>query len=412
MATTPDGPGGGVDAAELFTEDQLAQISQNPDPGRFDLAGDRAALVLEMKKGGIVTKNQITAFLANICQETDWLKTLEEYGDYDYWQYLVEISGEPNAWMYHGRGYIMLTWADNYRAAGQGIGVDDRLVNEPHLLANDKELAAKTAVWYWTSRDCGRYADQGNFEAVCSLINRGEVVPTGPIHGWPERLAAYERAQSVIGTGTEPVTEPARERSESVADQITLGYDKQGWAYDTASRLYVRSNTADLDHKTNKDGWLWADVATAGETVATAAIATSTWSWPEAWDPPGYTGDGSYVDMHPERYNWRSDVEEVARYLVDNYGVWCNTYVDHPPGWGLDNVSMDVWSSGGRGYNIDPSVGQAVFDDIFNNGKEPWIWWVIWWNEMWSMGGGWEASPPGPADSDPGHTGHVHITFV
>lgn len=345
MATTPDGPGGGVDAAELFTEDQLAQISQNPDPGRFDLAGDRAALVLEMKKGGIVTKNQITAFLANICQETDWLKTLEEYGDYDYWQYLVEISGEPNAWMYHGRGYIMLTWADNYRAAGQGIGVDDRLVNEPHLLANDKELAAKTAVWYWTSRDCGRYADQGNFEAVCSLINRGEVVPTGPIHGWPERLAAYERAQSVIGTGTEPVTEPARERSESVADQITLGYDKQGWAYDTASRLYVRSNTADLDHKTNKDGWLWADVATAGETVATAAIATSTWSWPEAWDPPGYTGDGSYVDMHPERYNWRSDVEEVARYLVDNYGVWCNTYVDHP----LDGAWITYpWTCGVR----------------------------------------------------------------
>src|SRR3712207_8003294 len=49
-------------------------------------------------------------------------------------------------------------------------------------------------------------------EAVCSLINRGEVRPTGPINHWEERLAAHERAQAVLGTGTEPVTEPAKER--------------------------------------------------------------------------------------------------------------------------------------------------------------------------------------------------------
>lgn len=197
----------GANAEGLFTVDQLAHISQNPDPEDYDLAGDRVALVPAMKQGGIVTKNQIAAFLANVCQETDWLKTLEEYGGYDYWQYLVHMSGDAHAWMYHGRGYIMLTWADNYRAAGWGIGVGDRLVNEPNLLATDKELAAKTAVWYWTSRHCGPYADREDFEAVCSLINRGQARPTGPIKGWEERLAAYERAKSVIGTGTEPARE-------------------------------------------------------------------------------------------------------------------------------------------------------------------------------------------------------------
>ncbi len=196
--TTTNGPAGGAGGAELFAVDQLAQISENPDPDGYDLAGDRAALVPEMKKGGIVTKNQIAAFLANVCVETDWLKTLEEYGGYEYWQYLVHMSGDPSAWMYHGRGYIQLTWADNYRAAGQGIGVGDLLVNEPHLLATNKEFAAKTAVWYWTSRNCGTYADLEDFEAVCSLINRGEIRPTGPINHWEERLAAYERAQAVL----------------------------------------------------------------------------------------------------------------------------------------------------------------------------------------------------------------------
>jgi hypothetical protein len=58
VTTIGDGPGGGGDAAELFTVDQLAEISQNQDPVANDLAGDRAALFPEMIKGGIVTKNQ------------------------------------------------------------------------------------------------------------------------------------------------------------------------------------------------------------------------------------------------------------------------------------------------------------------------------------------------------------------
>ena len=231
--TTRDGSGGGAGAAELFTVDQLVEISQNPDPVANDLAGDRAALVPEMKKGGIVTKNQITAFLANICQETDWLNTLEEYGDEGYFRW-----GPPDGdgvylgdqWRYHGRGYIMNTWLEAYQRLSSVLGVD--LVSNPDLLARRKDLAARAAVWYWNMRGCGPVADRGDFEGVCSLINRGELVPRGRIHGWKDRLAAYERAKSVIGTGTEPVTQSVTEiaigRSESVADQITLVYDREG----------------------------------------------------------------------------------------------------------------------------------------------------------------------------------------
>ena len=52
-----DGLGGGAEAAELFTVEQLTEISQNRDPVATDLAGDVAALIPEMRKGGIVTKN-------------------------------------------------------------------------------------------------------------------------------------------------------------------------------------------------------------------------------------------------------------------------------------------------------------------------------------------------------------------
>jgi hypothetical protein len=57
---------------------------------------------------------------------------------------------------------------------------------------------------------------------------------------------------------------------------------------------------------------------------------------------------------------------------------------------------MDVWNSAGRGYAIDPGLGQTIFNDIFNNGQPPWIWWVIWQGQMWSAGGGWEGAPWGP----------------
>ncbi|MCA1717137.1 MAG: hypothetical protein LC781_09950 [Actinobacteria bacterium] len=297
MSTITGSLGGGAVAAELFTVDQLAEISQNPDPVSNDLAGDRAALVPEMKKGGIVTKNQITAFLANICQETDWLNTLEEYGDEAYYRSFL-----GDEWWYHGRGYIMNTWRDAYQRLSSVLGVD--LVSNPDLLAQRKDLAARAAVWYWNMRDCGPVADRGDFEGVCSLINRGELVPQGPIHGWEDRLAAYERAQSVIGTGTKPITKSETEiaigRSESVTDQITLVYDREGWAYDTASRLYVRSNTADLDHKTNKDGWLWANVGTTG--IWWVIWWGSMWSMRGGWEAapwgPVDSDPGHYSHVH------------------------------------------------------------------------------------------------------------------
>ena len=65
----------------------------------------------------------------------------------------------------------MLTWSDNYRTCGNAIGVE--LVNHPDLLNDDKEVAARAAVWYWNSRNCSAYADRGDFGAVCELINRG-----------------------------------------------------------------------------------------------------------------------------------------------------------------------------------------------------------------------------------------------
>jgi predicted chitinase len=242
VTTTNDRSQRGAEAGELFTVDQLAEISQNPDPVAFELAGDLAALVPEMKKAGITTKLRVAAFLGNVCHETDNLKTLEEYGDRAYFESFL-----GNQWMYHGRGYIMNTWRAAYERLGKVLGVD--LVQQPDRLANDKELAAKAAVWFWdkgnvTGKSLNPYADQRNFKAVCSIINRGEIVPTGTINGWEDRVGHYQRALDVLTIGEpEPEPEPGGVKmlSHGVKDgtKFALGYK------------YV------VPHLLNRKYWVW-----------------------------------------------------------------------------------------------------------------------------------------------------------
>lgn len=195
------------------TARELALISRNPDPGYYDLAGDARALSPHMERVGIDNRRRKAAFLANVVQETDYLKTLEEYGDRAYFQTFL---GEQ--WRYHGRGYLMNTWLDAYARLSRVLGVD--LVKNPDLLATNKGLAARAAVWYWDEHGLNPIADRGTFRPVASLINRGEAVPRGPINGWDVRLGLYRRAKDVFDPDTRfelapPGFEPRAPRSSA-----------------------------------------------------------------------------------------------------------------------------------------------------------------------------------------------------
>jgi len=133
-------------------------------------AGGAGSLTLEklkpaLKEAGVTPKDQIASallkeanahfkdkvilamFLAQVSHETE-LAHLEELdclagkcaGKYG--------TGAPNK-SYHGRGFIQLTWPDNYKKAGAGIGMGEKLYQEPELVSKDPTIAAKTAIWYW-----------------------------------------------------------------------------------------------------------------------------------------------------------------------------------------------------------------------------------------------------------------------
>jgi hypothetical protein len=124
----------------------------------------------------------------------------------------------------------------------------------------------------------------------------------------------------------------------------------------------------------------------------------------------------NYIRQHPTNYVWEPRVKRVAYQLVnmDRFykRIWANTYFQHPPDWNRDDTSFDVWAYGGRGSFLSPTLRREVFDVIFNMDGAPDIWWIISGGGMWTRAGGWEDAPWGPADSDPGHWGHIHVTYL
>lgn len=234
----------------MLTVRQLAEISENPDPVAFDLAGDVRALVPEMEKAKITTRPRIAAFLGNTCQETDGLKTLREY-DNAADTYLRSKPYYP----YFGRGYLMNTWKDAYQNLSRVLGVD--LVKNPDLLATRKDLAARAATWFWTEHNINKYADASDFEAVCSIINRGQVRPTGPINGYDMRRYFHQRALSVLPKEGETVPDDrVLETPRELADRaIAFGTKLLGTPYGTGwkegtwpdlSPLYAKITRHDL----------------------------------------------------------------------------------------------------------------------------------------------------------------------
>jgi hypothetical protein len=141
---------------------------------------------------------------------------------------------------------------------------------------------------------------------------------------------------------------------------------------------------------------------------------TEPFRWPAyAPGPAPKPNSPSYVERHPTRYFWTPGVAAFLRGLVRRFpNISVNTYHLHPPGWGqYERVSFDVWDRRGRGYPLDPEVGLRVWRYLWEYEGAPYWEWGIYRGKIWTRSTGWGPSPPGPADSDPGHWKHIHVSF-
>ena len=115
----------------------------------------------------------------------------------------AEINGSSQRYApYYGRGPIQLTWAENYAAAGDWMGLD--LVSNPDLV-QQPVIGFQAAAWYWLNTNLNRFSpsklrgDAGDFVALTRAINGGT-------NGLEDRRWWLARAESLFDRGRAQAT--------------------------------------------------------------------------------------------------------------------------------------------------------------------------------------------------------------
>jgi len=148
-----------------------------------------------MGEFGIDTPRRQAAFLAQVGHESAGL------------YYTVELWGPTAAQLryegrtdlgnvypgdgplFRGRGLIQITGRTNYQAVSKALGVD--FIANPIAL-EQSPAAARSAAWFWSSRDLNALADSGDFPGITRKINGG-------LNGCSDRFDLWQKAQKALG---------------------------------------------------------------------------------------------------------------------------------------------------------------------------------------------------------------------
>lgn len=166
-------------------------LSMNSAP---EHALQRAAL-----KAGI-KGTELAQFMAQTRHESADFSRMKEIGGKSYFAKLYDPKASPktakilgntkvgDGIRYHGRGFIQITGRDNYRMAGEALGLP--LEQKPELAATPA-VAAKIAVWYWQTRVKPYVSNFADTAAVTKKINPA-------MRGLQDRHAYFQDYKRII----------------------------------------------------------------------------------------------------------------------------------------------------------------------------------------------------------------------
>jgi predicted chitinase len=376
----------------------------------------------------IITKNRLAAFLMNVAKESGELYYVEEIADgWDYeWREDLGNTQQGDGPRYKGHGYIQTTGRLNHRKVGEALGVD--FETNPLLLI-EHPYPWYSAGWYWRKGsswgNLNEYADAGDFRSTILGV-RGGPDPDREHYWW---TALNVLPDDVVVPEPDEVEEAPPGEAES-SDELIDGWPvlrlvvvgEKNWLMTQDRKKYVALEEAPNEKFETQRVWLKKgglavppekEVIPPEPPKVIPAEPKYTEPWPEEFQPVGYLGDGSYIDLHPTRYTWASLVDDYIRRVLGMHPgkVWANTYIDHPPGFGMDDVSVDFWDYAGRAASLDSTIGREILNWIFNDQNPPWINWCIYEGYIWTDGVGWQEYWDTDPWSDAGHWYHLHITF-
>lgn len=122
---------------------------------------------------------ELAQFLGQCFHETGGFSHLQEIGNKNYFlRYDPRVDPQKarilgnvkpgDGERYKGRGFIQITGRDNYRRAGQALGLP--LEQQPNIASNP-DVAARIAIWYWNTRVKPNVANFSDTKGVTRWIN-------------------------------------------------------------------------------------------------------------------------------------------------------------------------------------------------------------------------------------------------
>lgn len=219
-AVTPEGVGApGFDLADSgggysITADMI-EAAVAAVGGTLPARGGTAAEIagqfnqaIESTVPGILShRNRVANLIGQCAQET---------GGFNY---LAEIGGSSARYApYYGRGYIQLTWADNYRAFGAWLKTFGAVTDDATFYRNPDQVAtttwaAFTAIYYftksvWGGKTLWQWCDEASdpWSTISRAINRGSPTSSYPAYHESVRTAAVNAVLRV--TPAEPPVDP------------------------------------------------------------------------------------------------------------------------------------------------------------------------------------------------------------
>jgi putative chitinase len=180
-----------------ITQPQLQSIMPN---ARAQAGVFISLLNTAMSHHNINTPKRIAAFLAQVGHESGQLQCVCELGGdqylskYDTGALAARLGNTPepdgDGQKYRGRGLIQITGLDNYRQCSLALFGDERVLDQPELLAQP-QWAAESAAWFWKHNGLNELADRDQFNSITRRINGG-------LNGLQDRLQLWARARAVV----------------------------------------------------------------------------------------------------------------------------------------------------------------------------------------------------------------------